>query len=153
MIHDVGHEKIVIITRPWKAVLIATGGMWLLVSLGVFIVVHTGRWMSLFTGSQPAAVIQLAGFYVAFFAGHLPGVVWVAFSFSRSTVRNPVFMAALVTAVSELLRFAIFIIRSPWQSATQIDSWLPATLDLAGILLLTLLASIITSMMRKADKP
>src|ERR1039458_6585455 len=77
-------------TPPIKqrsAVIAAIVGMWLLASLGVFIVIRTGHWSIFPSDDKSATIAQVGAFYLAFFGAQLPAIAFVAFIISRSAFR------------------------------------------------------------------
>jgi hypothetical protein len=142
-------------TPPIKqrsAVIAAIVGMWLLASLGVFIVIRTGHWSIFPSDDKSATIAQVGAFYLAFFGAQLPAIAFVAFIISRSAFRHPVLVAGLVTFIYQLVRFTIHVARWPRSRASDIEWWVPVGFDLAGIIVLALLVMVMAWMLRRANK-
>lgn len=133
------------------AVITAFVGMWLLASLGGFMVIRTGDWSIFTSDDRSATIVQIGAFYLAFFGAQLPAIAFVAFIISRSAFRHPVLVVGLVTFIYQLVRLAINVARWPWSHASGIEWWVPVGFDLTGIVVLALLAMVMAWMIRRAS--
>lgn len=138
--------------KPRNAIVAAFIGMWLLASLGVFIVVRCGSWSIFPSSSKVLIIAQLGCFYLAYWGAHLPAIGWVALVITHSTFRRPVMTAGLVTLIYEGVMFGLRLMRRPWSGSPNIEWWMPIGFELIGIIVLMLLVMVMSWILERANK-
>jgi hypothetical protein len=120
-------------------VITAFVGMWLLGSVGVFLVLHDNHQLFLSLGGYDYVTLgQIGGLYLQLFGARLLSLWIAAWVIAMSDVRHPVHTAFWMSLCLELVLIGIRVATWPWSAAAGLDQSIPA---LAEFLLLVLIVS------------
>lgn len=118
-------------------VITAFVGMWLLRSVGVFLVLRDNHLPFLSLGGYDYVTLgQIEGFYLELFGARLLSLWFATFIIAMSDVNHPVRTAFWMSLCLHLVLIGIRVARWPWSAAVGLDQSIPALAEFLSLVLI-----------------